>query len=310
MKFRTEQEISSITEIQYQSSLIFLGSCFANHMGNRFNSFSFNTTVNPFGTLYHPNALLQTLEHLNKEAKDWRIFEHQNIWRSWLLHSDYSALDEKTLVNNIEKLRVDFKTKLAQATHVFITLGSAFQYNLKANNELVANCHKVPQKNFNNQLTSITSLTSSLKSIQEFLKSFQPKIEVIFTVSPVRHLNHGLVENNRSKARLLEAVHCVCEDSDAKYLPAYELVMDDLRDYRFMESNLTHPNEMAINYIWNKISDAFFNATTQNAIQRVEKVKKALAHRAFHPDSEEHQQFLLKTQTQKINLEKELSITI
>lgn len=310
MKLRTELEIGEIGNIHYNNSLLLLGSCFAQNIGNLFKTNAFKTEINPFGTLYHPHAIDQLLKQLKFPAKEWRLFEHQDVWRSWYAHSDISSISEDTLIELIESKRIELIDYLQKADITFITLGSAFEYTHIKENFTVANCHKIPQREFKKSLSEIDDLSESLLSVTKTLTELNPANQIILTVSPVRHINHGLIENNRSKARLLEAVHQVVELQKAEYFPAYELVIDDLRDYRFMKENLTHPNQLAVKYIWEKLKASFFSEKILQEMKRVEKITAAYKHKPFQPESDAHQKFLAQTELKRKALEQELNIEI
>jgi hypothetical protein len=205
---------------------------------------------------------------------------------------------------------------LLKRTGLFITLGSAFVYELD-NNEVVANCHKVPTDKFHKRLLSITEVATGLKNMLDELWIINPGIKIIFTVSPVRHLRDGFVENNRSKSTLLQAVHQLTDSNEnIFYFPAYELVMDDLRDYRFYAEDMVHPNYAATNYVWEKFVPACIDESTQKLMKEINVINAAKSHKPFHPASEQHRKFLqtnlvkllqLSKQHPYINFEEELS---
>ncbi|WP_430909320.1 GSCFA domain-containing protein [Maribacter sp. 2-571] len=289
--------------IDYQSRIVLLGSCFSDHMGGKLERYRFRTLQNPFGILFHPRAIENFLERAVRAEMygPEALFFDKGQWHCFDAHSEHNDSNEKQV---LQKLNGQLKTTrafLGNATHVFITLGTAWTYRHLKTDTTVANCHKVPQKEFAKELLSISEITASLENIISTVRSLKQGLKVVFTVSPVRHLKDGFVENQRSKAHLLSAVHEVLGKAtfgdNSSYFPSYEIQMDELRDYRFYGPDMVHPSPVAVDYIWEKFKGAYITYEARATMDAVETVQKGLEHRPFHPNSEEHQQFLRSLST-------------
>ena len=293
MKLKTEIPIKKQRNpITYDSNIILIGSCFSDNIGEQLNYYKFNTSVNPNGILFNPVSIENTIKDaVNKRVytKDDLVF-HDGLWHSFNHHSKFSEPTPDLSKKN--KNVFDFYEALKSATHIFITLGTAWAYRHLESNTIVANCHKIPQVAFKKELLTVAEIEKSLVSLLEQVKTVNIKASVTFTVSPVRHLKDGFIENQQSKAHLLTAIHNVINSNNVAYFPAYEIMMDDLRDYRFYKQDMVHPNKLAINYIWEKFTDAFMSEDTIKIMSKVNQLQKDLAHRPIHPQSESHQKFL------------------
>ena len=285
--------------IDYTSKVLLLGSCFSEHIGEKLKYFKFQTFQNPLGILFHPKAIENLLlKAINQETyNEAAIFHLNERWHCFEVHSEMSHTDKEVLLNNLNTAIQNTHEFLKKASHIVITLGTAWTYRHIATDLVVANCHKVPQKQFLKELLSVEDITASLDAIVTLLKSINPKLTIIFTVSPVRHLKDGFVENQRSKAHLIAGIHeIVNEREQIHYFPSYEIMMDELRDYRFYADDMVHPNTLAVNYIWEKFHHAWISHESENIMQDVETIQKGLAHKPFNPTSAQHQQFLAKLQ--------------
>jgi len=291
MKFKTEIPIKkSSNPLTYDSNIVLLGSCFSDNIGEKLNYYKFNTKVNPNGILFNPISI----ENVIKDAIDKKqytqadLIHFDGLWHSFNHHSKFSGptpgLSEKN--ENV----IEFYKTLKAATHIFITLGTAHVYRHLKTNALVANCHKIPQMEFKKELLSVMEIENSLNSILKLIKSINSEVSVTFTVSPVRHLKDGFLENQQSKAHLLSAIHQVIKDSSS-YFPSYEIMMDDLRDYRYYKDDMVHPNKLAINYIWNQFCATFISEETLKIMSDVNQLQKDLGHRPIHPRSDSHGKF-------------------
>jgi hypothetical protein len=281
-------------KISYTDKLLFVGSCFSENIGKMLLEHKFNTLINPNGILFNPFSIFDTLSNIihHKTIQAQELFLANSVWNHWNYHSRFSIPDKEICTENINKSISEAHEFLKQTHTLFITFGSAYVYTLKSSGEIVANCHKVPQQQFNKQLLDIDQIVNKGNEFILLLKEFNPNAKIIFTVSPVRYIRDGIVENNRSKARLIEAVHCLTQrHSNSFYFPAYELVIDDLRDYRFYESDLVHPNEQAILYVFEKLKDLIFDSPTTDLFNTVSSIIRATKHKPFNPDSEEHKKF-------------------
>lgn len=304
MKFRTEIKCPAVSnQLDHHSGLVLLGSCFSEHMEDKFRYFKFDTFTNPFGILFNPvaieTAVRNCIEKVCYEGED--LLEHQGIWMSLSHHSRFDHRDQKQVLDKINKQIELGHDALRNASHVIITLGTSWVYKWKENNAIVGNCHKIPQKSFSKELLSSEEITESLKQVISLIHSINKNASFIFTVSPVRHLKDGFMENTLSKSLLHKAIHEIKKEPKVSYFPAYEIMMDDLRDYRFYKNDLVHPNEMAIDYIWGLFKESWISESSRQNMKEIDDIQKSLAHRAFDPGSEAHKEFLLKTD-QKIEL--------
>ena len=288
-------------KIDYSSKILLLGSCFAENIAEKFDYFKIRNFSNPFGILYHPAAIerliLNSLQNFEYTEKD--IFQRNGIWHCYDAHSRLSNLNKEQLLKELNLQLKNTKEYLEQATHLIITLGTARVYNLKTSGKPVANCHKMPQKEFVKELLSISEIKKCLFTIISEVKKVNPSIHLIFTVSPIRHVRDGLIENSISKAHLLSAVNEVIGEGKFSYFPSYEIMIDELRDYRFYADDLIHPSKMAIEFIWEKFVKSRFSSEGISLLKKVEKVQKAISHKPFNKDSESHKKFRenLKIQT-------------
>lgn len=303
MKLQTEIPLKPQQHnlIDYNSRLILLGSCFVENIGEKLGYYKFQNTLNPFGILFHPLAIESLLLNAinDKEYTKEDVFFHNEQWHCYAAHSKLSAASKEELLQNLNLAIQQTKQALEASSHIVITLGTAWIYRLIESDEVVANCHKVPQKKFSKELLSVDAIAESLLAMVALIKSVNSKVSVIFTVSPVRHLKDGFVENTQSKAHLISAVHEVVEPrQQTHYFPSYEIVMDELRDYRFYAEDMVHPNSTAINYVWERFKKVWLNVSTEPTIKIVDTVQKGILHRPFNPNSEAHQVFL-KSLTEK-----------
>jgi len=300
MKFRTEVSVSpQDNAIGYHSKIFLLGSCFVENIGEKLDLYQFQNYKNPFGILYHPSALENFLRKVVEGYKftSADIFYHNERWHCFDAHSE---LSDEISSNLIEKLNVQLqhsRSHLNQTSHIILTLGTAWKYYHLKTETSVANCHKLPQKEFAKQLMSVEEITAKLHSIQSLLFKLNSNIQLIYTLSPVRHLRDGVLENQLSKAHLLTAIHenlKINKDGDLKvdYFPSYEIMMDDLRDYRFYKEDMLHPNNTAISYIWNKFLDAWVLPKELDVMKKVETIQRGLNHRPFNENSEAHKKFI------------------
>ena len=293
MEFRTQVPIPSWDlKIDHSSNVLLLGSCFVENIGKKLEYHKFQTLQNPFGILFHPAAIGSFLKAVEqgKQFSEEDVFFHNERWHSFEAHSAISSAGREKLLQNLNSAVQETFEFLKNATHVIITLGTAWGYKNKASGKTVANCHKLPQREFEKELLEVDAQVAVCVDI---IRNINPKSVVIFTVSPVRHLKDGFVENQQSKARLILAVHrAISHKTDTHYFPSYELMMDELRDYRFYAEDMVHPNQVAIDYIWKRFSEAYMSSETQAVMQEVEQIQRGLAHRPFDPDSKAHQQFL------------------
>ena len=297
MEFRTKisLEPEKLNSIDHRSKLLLIGSCFAENIGEKLSYFKFNNQVNPLGILFHPLAIESLITNIinKKNYTEEEVFLHNELWNSFDAHSKLSNPSQEVVLNDLNKAINTTYHQLVEASHIVITLGTSWIYRHVESDKIVANCHKVPQKKFIKELLSVDEVSTSLQAIVNLIKSVNPQSTLIFTVSPVRHLKDGFIENNQSKAHLLAALHQNIDPRDQiHYFPAYELMMDELRDYRFYADDMIHPNELAINFIWDRFSKVWMKSETHSILKEIESIQKGLDHKPFHPESEQHLQFL------------------
>jgi hypothetical protein len=302
MKFRFEFDIPKLAHpIQHSHRLFLIGSCFTENIGAKLKKNKFSVLENPHGILFNPvsvsEAIIDYVEH--KEFKETDIFNLNEGWHSWKHHSRLSGINSEQALGNINKSIGNASEFLKHADFIFITLGSAWVYTLTENapaaipGSVAANNHKAPADWFYRKLLSIEDILSTLDEMIHRLFLFNSSIQIIFTISPVRHLREGAIENNRSKAALIQAVHQLKDKfENIYYFPAYELVLDDLRDYRFYAEDLVHPNYFATQYVWEKLVEACMAADAKKLMEEIAAVNLAFNHKAFNPDSDQHKKFL------------------
>lgn len=307
MQFTTPIPISkSHHPISYGSKIVSLGSCFAENMGNKLDYFKFRNTTNPFGILFHPLALNKIIQKAIRQEQftEEDVFFHNERWHSFDVHSVLSHVDKTAFLENLNSNIGFLHTALLESTHIIITLGTSWIYRKIETDTIVANCHKVPQAAFKKELLTVSQIKESLLEIIETVLSFNPKAKLIFTVSPVRHIKDGFVENQWSKANLISGLHEVIHATDdAHYFPSYEIMMDELRDYRFYAEDMIHPSSLAIEYIWKRFAETWISEDAFLAMQEVDSIWKGLSHRSFNPESEQHQRFLESLQNKMLVLQ-------
>lgn len=300
MNFRTELLIPpSPFRIGLHSQLLSIGSCFAEVIGQQLTLNKLAVSVNPFGTLFSPLAICKVLElSLGKQALDERLFVQtpDDVWVHYDFHSSLRATTPEALQEQIKQQLEHTRRWIVGTNVLLLTFGTAHAYRLLTPPSYVANCHKQPKAVFERDLLSVKDICRGFASVYQVLKETNPNLRIVLTVSPVRHTNDGIPQNALSKAILRAACHYVEADfADVAYFPSYELMMDDLRDYRFYKADLIHPNEIAEAYIFEKFAEAYFEPALQTFVKEWRDVRKALQHRPFNPDSATHQQFLRNT---------------
>ena len=295
MKFQTTIPVQkSDYLIDYSSKLVSFGSCFAENMSNKFDYFKFSTITNPFGIIFNPISLEKIIVRSihKKYFTEKDIFFHNEAWHCFEVHSELSNLDKADFLFTLNQLIDTTNWHIENATHCLITLGTSWVYKHIESDEIVANCHKVPQQQFMKELLSVADIEVSLKRIVSEIHVVNPNCKFIFTISPVRHSKDGFVENNVSKSQLITALyHFLPKTNSSIYFPSYEIIMDELRDYRFYAEDMLHPNQTAIDYIWMKFSENFIDEKEFVTMQYVSEIQKSLSHRPFNPNSESHLKF-------------------
>ena len=286
-----------LPSLRHSDRLVVMGSCFAEHIGSRLAEMKWRTALNPFGVLYNPLSICEALARL----VECRTFTEEELayfpdggWNSWLHHSRYSYPGKSEALAVINRSVEDGSKALCEANMLIVTLGTAWVYRLKETGMVVGNCHKVPEREFMRQRLTIEEIVEAFKTLLNRLWKVNPAMRVIFTVSPVRHLKDMHHGNQLSKATLLLAVEALCGlyPERLHYFPAYEIVIDELRDYRFYADDMAHPSPLAIDYVWERFVGHMTDREAQTFMVQWGKVSRALAHRPFRPEAEEYKQFV------------------
>lgn len=283
-------------QLNIRHAVMLVGSCFTDHLGNKLKQHRFSTLQNPHGILFNPVSMARSVTSYieKKHYKRADVFQHQEWWTSWDHHSQFSHADPERLLEMINNVQDEAHLFLQKAKWLVLTVGSAWVYQLP-DGAVVANCHKVPTDKFQKRLLPVEEVLAVLDNMIHRLFMFNPDLRVMFTISPVRHLRDGFIENNRSKAVLIQAVHHLVEKFNRLYyFPAYELIIDDLRDYRFYAEDMVHPNYLATSYVWEKFTETCIDEESRKFIKEIAPINAALAHKPFQPDSNAHKLFRQK----------------
>ena len=307
MLFHTEINITPLTStISYGDGILFLGSCFADEVGGICRGLGFNAMVNPFGVLYNPFSIANAIHRMHSE----KPFTHKEVIRvgeeyycTFSHNTEFWNPSEETLLNQVNHALETASTHFKQANWVVVSLGTAWVYRYRETLEVVANCHKLPSKLFDRFCLSVPQTVTVLSD----LVKMHPEKQFIFTVSPLRHLKDGLHGNQLSKSTLLLAVDQVCEQfSNAHYFPAYEILLDELRDYRFYKEDMVHPTDQAVRYIWEKFVDFAINPSENPAMQAASELKQMLHHKPLFPDSDAYRKFELQREQKTSEIKQKL----
>lgn len=307
MEFRTQilpEELKH--KINYQKPCISIGSCFAVNIGEKLLASKFNILINPFGIIYNPvsiaNAVIRLAQCQYYNEQELICFNRKFL--SIDHHGEFSSTDKNECLDKINAAILKTHTALKNTSHLFITFGTAWVYKYIPRNKIAANCHKIPQKEFEKTILSSEEMISELQKAIYECRKLNNSVHVVFTLSPVRHLNDGFVENQLSKSVLHFAIQqIISKTENCSYFPAYEIMMDDLRDYRFYKEDMLHPNETAIQYIWEKFCHTSIEKKSLAVLPKIEEIRKAVQHRPFSKHSEEYKKFALAC-LQKIELVK------
>lgn len=281
--------------IRYTDKILLLGSCFTEHMAGRLDAHKFQTLQNPHGILFNPLSVADSLKGYaeGRFYQEEELFYLNELWGSWDHHTRFSHIDKTAALEGINASQQAATAFMREADWIIVTLGSAFQYFLVDGNRPVANNHRAPAAWFEKRLLDITMIERATMEAIERVRELNPQVRFLFTISPVRHIRDGLIENNRSKARLIEAVHAICQNAEnCQYFPAYELVIDVLRDYRFYDIDMVHPNYAATESVWEAFVPACIDAAAWPLMEQLREIVRAKSHRPRFPETEAHQQFL------------------
>lgn len=290
MQFRTEVHIADFHhKITHHDALFSIGSCFSDNIGNKLVRYKFNCLTNPFGVLFNPISISNNILDSISDKTDFEknIFEFNNLWHSWNHHGKFSRESKDELLQEILKTAEEVKNHLLKSSYIFVTLGTAWVYKHLENSLVVANCHKVPNKKFEKRLLTVEEVEQSLNQLIEAIHLCNPHTNFVFTVSPIRHWKDGAFENTVSKSHLFAALHSIVQKySRCHYFPAYEMLIDDLRDYRFYASDMLHPSEQAIQYIWDKFTASFLEKNSLTLCSELEKVLRMMEHKTLQYSKE------------------------
>jgi hypothetical protein len=307
MEFRLKIPIQkSNLLIDYNSKIVSIGSCFAVNMAAKFDYFKFQNSCNPFGIIFNPVSIDTLVERaVNKVFfTESDLFFYNDLWHCFEVHSELSNPDKEVFLNSLNALIDATNQKILEATHFQITYGTSWVYRSHETNQIVANCHKVPQKEFSKEILSIATIQKSIENTIALIQKSNPNASILFTISPVRHIKDGYVENQWSKANLISAMQEILNPKSefVTYFPSYEIMMDELRDYRFYESDMLHPSALAIDYIWQRFKETAISHVAYDVMDTVDMIQKSLAHKPFNPNSESHIKFTVNLQNKINNL--------
>lgn len=288
MNFKINFEFSKDSlDLALSAHSVFLGSCFADNISERLSSFGLPVLANPFGTIFHPDPIAYHLNKVISSDKTVNVLQRDNVFLDWMSASAVAETSENKLVEKVLDLRSQLYGELLKSGLLVISFGTGWGYKHNVLNRIVGNCHKQPGSEFTKELFDLDSVKENWNQLLEKLKQINPDLKVVFTVSPVRHAKDGLVENNRSKARLIELTHQLCENANAFYFPAYEILIDELRDYRFYAEDLVHPNSPAIDYILEKFLPFTYTTDAIDSLKEIREFIRLRDHKAIHEFSNE-----------------------
>ena len=304
--FSTQIDIPhSAVEITYNDRILTLGSCFAENIGTKLQEAFFLTFINPFGVMYNPMSVAQGIRYLlsEKEFTAADLFQSGSLWNSLAHSSTFSATTADEALQKINSRLLAARYFLRETNVMMITLGTAWVFELVDTRKIVSNCHKLPASRFTRRRLSVDEIINEFTEVFGFLRNSYPGLKFIFTVSPIRHWKDGAHENTVSKSTLHLAVDALEKQFDfVHYFPAYEIMMDELRDYRFYASDMLHPSDVAVDYIWQRFGDTYFSSETLNLIKELERLRADLNHRPLHPETEEYRLFQLSVEKKKNGL--------
>lgn len=299
MKLQTKLKLqiqAAKNQIDYNSQILLVGSCFAENIAAKLEYYKFKQLCNPQGILFHPKAIenfISKAVHQHEYGED-AVFLHNEVWSSFEAHSKLNSLNEDDLIGKLNTSIKETHQQILNATHIVFTLGTAWVYQFLETGCFVANCHKVPQKAFEKSILDVAIIYKSLERTVSEIRRLNINTNIIFTISPVRHLKDGFIENQQSKAHLVAALHQFLKqsiDDKLHYFESYELVLDELRDYRFFKEDMLHPNNLAVDYIWERFAEVWVTAHAQLIMKEVKIIQQALSHKPFNVHSVAYQKF-------------------
>ena len=297
MNFQTSVELpAGLPAIRHADHILLMGSCFAENIGALLSDAKFRLELNPFGILYNPLSISSALREIatKKEYTEKDLFAYRGLWHSPMHHGSFSASTPEETLQHINVRLQQARKAMQQLDWLMLTFGTAYVYEQKETGKVVANCHKLPESNFNRRLLLVDEIVDEYTSLITSLAARNPNLKILFTVSPIRHIRDGMHANQLSKSTLLLAIDRLQQffPQHVFYFPSYEIVLDELRDYRFYADDMLHPSPLAVRYLWERFSETFFSADTKQIMAEVEDIRRDLAHKPFHPASEAYQRFL------------------
>ncbi len=307
MDLQTKVEIPSSEEVKicYKDQILSLGSCFAENIGRKLASSCFDVDVNPFGVLYNPVSISNSIELIldNKVFSTSDLFENKELWQSFSHSSLFSDTNAASCLEIINQRLTLASQRMNQVNVLLITFGTAWVFEERKSGRVVSNCHKLPSADFERRRLTVSEIVELYGQIITRMQSINPKLEIVFSVSPIRHFKDGAHENNLSKSTLLLAINELQSNHEhVHYFPAYEVMMDELRDYRFYSTDMCHPSEQAVQYIWERFGETYFSDSTQLLKQKVDQYIKDVSHRPIHPQTSEFKLFLQAVAKRKASL--------
>ena len=284
-------------KIALNSKIYLAGSCFTENIGQKLQEYKFNALINPFGNIYNPISIFENLgKVLQPSQQKEEILLHREIYHTWNIHGRLASTDLNNLKSNLLLAQSQTRNFLESGDWLVFSLGTAWVYELISNQKIVANCHKYPANHFKKRLLSVEEMLTAFFQCHQEIKKINPRLKYLFTISPVRHLKDGWVENTRSKALLVQFVHEVVGRTEgACYFPSYEIVMDEMRDYRYYKDDFIHPSQLAVDYIWDRFITTYFDEGALEFVTDWKKILAALRHKPFHPGTQDHQAFVTST---------------
>lgn len=296
MQFSYQMPLSGSTnQLQIQTKSLWLGSCFAENIGKKLQQFQLPATINPAGIVFNPILIFKQLELAlgsNINFKTYHL-KHQDIWHSYLYHGEVYGFTEEELTQKINAINLKLSAAIKESNYLFLTWGNAWLFQHKEKQLDVANCHKQAQSTFSKRLVQPDEIIAAAKKTFDLIKAINPNLKIVISLSPVKYLRWGAHENNLGKSSLFLALYQLQQEyKDLVYFPAFEMMQDELRDYRFYQQDFAHPNELAIQYIWEKFRDLMFDEPTKNYLTEYAQLERKLNHKTLHPNSLAHQQFL------------------
>lgn len=311
--FRTEvMPVNPGFKIAHKHKIVSIGSCFSENIGKKFSEAKFNIHINPFGQQYNPHSISNALNRLLHPTpySENELVERNGLYQSFDHHGSFSGNDKNETLHIINESLASASSALIEADVLFLTFGTSYLFSLKENNRIVSNCHKFPMHFFNHRMMKPTEIIDALEKPLNELKSINHKIKIVLTVSPVRYFTFSQYENSVGKGHLFTAIYELQQRyPDLYYFPAYELIMDDLRDYRFYKEDMIHPNDDAIEYVWDAIRETFMDRTLTELIKRIDEIRASAFHRPRNPGTDLHKMFVALTLSKIAKLKKEYGLS-